>query len=92
MILIQWKHEIAKANSITYSDYNLMKLFLNIPILGDGTMEYGKLSCKVKIKPVRQVCIVETCNHQDLPEYWRTPKKLSFVCESLPPLNVSNEH
>ena len=61
-------------------------------------MEYGKLSCKVKIKPVRQVCIVETCNHQDLPEYWRTPKKLSFVCESgqmvgdLSPLEIGLHH
>ena len=47
MQLVQWIHKIAKANSIMYPGYKdklyLSKLFLNILILGNETMEYGKL-------------------------------------------------
>ena len=43
MQLVQWIHKIAKANSIMYPGYKdrlqLTKLFLNILILGDETME-----------------------------------------------------
>ena len=47
MQLVQWIHKIAKANSIMYPGYKdklyLTKLFLNTLILGNETMEYGKL-------------------------------------------------
>ena len=40
MQLVQWIHKIAKANRrLLY----LTKLFLNIQILGNETMEYAKL-------------------------------------------------
>ena len=44
---VQWMHKIAKANSIICPGYKdklyLTKLFLNILILGNEAMEYGKL-------------------------------------------------
>ena len=47
MQLVQWIHKIAKANCIMYPGYKdklyLTKLFLNTLILGNETMEYGKL-------------------------------------------------
>ena len=47
MQLVQRIHKIAKTNSIMYSGYKdklyLTKLFLNTLILGNETMEYGKL-------------------------------------------------
>ena len=42
MQLLQWIHEIAKANSIMYPGYK-DKLYLTKLILGNETMEYGKL-------------------------------------------------
>ena len=52
MQLVQWMHKIANANSIMFPGYKdklyLTKLFLNILILGNETMEYGKLFQHVK--------------------------------------------
>ena len=65
MQLVQWIHKIAKANSIMYPGYEdklcLTKLSLNILILGNETMKYGKLfqiatACEKKGK-IKRVCV-----------------------------------
>ena len=58
MQLVQWIHKIAKGNSIMYPGYKdklyLTKLFLNTLILGNETMEYGKI-----LEILRIVCVTE---------------------------------